>query len=97
MHTVLDCPVCQSPALHVKHEATYVYTYDIPDSLSELDNIKPLPYTFNNREQINMFKYVECKNCLSKFNISNVDDKVHLSIIQKAVRSDNVSNPEFLG
>lgn len=97
----LVCPECKGVHFEMKREATFLYTYklDTPltDKWSEKDD--RLPFLFDYRKIMNSKEYLECKTCGTKYshNLENGNPKIHLTILQKAVRSDYKKKPEFLG
>lgn len=97
----LVCPKCNSSHFEMKREATYVYTYEVnpPDMVSDIKETKEVPYLFDNREQINEKEYLICKECNSTFpcTVDRENNKISLTILQKAVRADHQETPEFLG
>jgi DNA-directed RNA polymerase subunit RPC12/RpoP len=95
-----SCPKCSGKNFTVKREVTYLYTYRInPDDTEETnDKIESVPFLFDNREKENSNEYIECEKCGAKYPISpGTSDKIDMTILQKAVRSDYVNNPEYLG
>ncbi|SDZ22680.1 hypothetical protein SAMN05660462_02293 [Proteiniborus ethanoligenes] len=101
VNSPLICPKCQGKYLEMKREATYLYTYKIDTPLTE-DWSKEngvWPFLFDNREQLSNEEYIQCEGCSSKFPFSLGTDntKIHLTIIQKAIRSDFIKEPEFWG
>lgn len=97
----LVCPKCNSTHFKVKREATYLYTYklDTPATKSEAANEEALPFLFDYREQLNNKEYLECEECHSKFpcDLGSGNPKIHLTILQKAIRSEFQNNPGYLG
>lgn len=89
----LICSKCNGLDLELKREATYLYTY-------KLDSTHvPLPFLFHNRELINSNEHIECKKCGTRYscNLDNLSTQIDFTILQKAIRSDLVKNPEFFG
>jgi len=97
----LICSKCKSNNFEMKRETTYLYTYDINPSklLSEVDETKTTPFLFDNREQINEKEYFVCKDCGATYpcHIDKNNNKICLTILQKALRSDFQGEPEFKG
>jgi len=97
----LTCPKCSGKDFNIKREATYLYTYKINSkNLEEISNrAESVPFLFDNREKETSNEYLECEKCGSKYPISVNDfsNQINLTILQKAIRGDNVENPEFLG
>ncbi len=95
------CPKCKGNSFELKREATYIYTYKLEAPVAENTNEKDeaLPFLFDNREKSGDREYLQCGSCGSQFpcesDIANA--KIHMTIVQKAIRSDNVENPDFLG
>ncbi|HHX60920.1 MAG TPA: hypothetical protein GX707_09440 [Epulopiscium sp.] len=61
----LICPKCQCVNFEMKKEATYLYTYELDNPLTNDCTIqgKPLPFLFDKRDMLNSREYIECKNC----------------------------------
>lgn len=100
----IRCPICEGVYFQVKREATYLYTYNIETPLTsnwsnEEDEDEVLPFLFDNRELKSSIEYAECKNCKTRFlwDSDNNNSKIHFTIVQKAIRSDLVAEPEFYG
>lgn len=97
----LICPKCNGIRFEIKREATFLYSYKLDTPLTgEWSNEnETLPFLFDNREQLNSKEYVECKKCGTQYpcDLSNDNAKIHFTILQKAIRSDLVKDPEFLG
>lgn len=97
----LVCPKCTGRCFEVKREATYVYTYmvntPVMENLSE--NREGLSFLFDRREKTNSKEYLLCLGCGSKYpcSLEEHDDTVKFTILQKAIRADNVVNPGYLG
>lgn len=95
------CPKCNGNHFVVKREATYVYTYKIntTDAESCTDKTEALPYLFDSREETDSTQYLECQQCRAHYPCSiDSDDKgIKFIIMQKAIRSDHTTKPEFLG
>lgn len=97
----LKCPNCNGLRFEVKREATYLYTYkiDTPSTSASNNEDASLPFLFDNREKIGGKEYLECEKCGSKYpcDLDELSNKIHFTILQKAIRSDNQINPQFLG
>ena len=93
----LSCPKCNGNEFIAKHKATYVYSYNIntQDTVSN----ETLPFSFENRERTESTQYIECKQCGATFscNFELNPDQFDFTIIQKAIRSEHTTKPEFLG
>ncbi|WP_042439416.1 hypothetical protein [Clostridium amazonitimonense] len=94
----LKCPICNSKNFLLKHESTYLYTYKFNEKDIK-SNEEFLPYLFDNREHVNLKQYLQCEHCGSQFpcTFDMASEKISLTIMQKAVRSDYVKSPEFFG
>jgi len=99
----LVCPKCNSKNFEIKHEATYLYTYKI-DTLNvnvnvDDEELENLPFLFDNREQTCFKEFIECNQCGTKYpcSFNKENQTVDLTIMKKAIRSDKVKTPEFLG
>lgn len=97
----IECPKCKSKKFSIKHESTYLYTYKIntPEVTNLSEEHEFLPFLFDNREHVSLKQYLYCETCNAKFPCSfNVgDEKINLTIVQKAIRSDHVQEVEFQG
>lgn len=99
----LVCPKCKGTHFNVKREATYLYTYKLDTQLtdreSEKDGDSALPFLFDYREQLDNKAYIECEVCHTKFtcDLEGGNPKIHLTILQRAIRSDFENNPGYLG
>lgn len=97
----LVCPNCKGTYFTIKREATYLYTYKLDTNLTEewSKEDEALPFLFDYREQVENKEYLECDKCGSQYpcNLEKGNPKVHLTILQKAMRSDYVTNPDYLG
>ncbi len=97
---VLVCPKCNGTHFKVMREATYLYTYklDTPETKSSQGE-EPLPFLFDCREQLDNKEYLECEDCHSKFkyDLGKGNPKIHLTILQRAIRSEFENNPGYLG
>lgn len=96
----ITCPVCNKGSFVAKYEATYIYSYELDSDAPGKENRDEfLPFLFDRRDIKDAKQYVECVNCGSKFpcNFNESDHGVLITILQKAIRSDHASNPEFLG
>ena len=101
MDGFLVCPECNNKNFTIRREATYVYSYKFNSGEIKKANEKvdELPFLFDNRESTKSSEFIECDKCGSKFPISleKCNQKINLTILQKAIRSDMVQTPEFLG
>lgn len=97
----LICPKCKSENFIVKREATYLYTYKFnSDNMDEINKkSREIPFLFDNREKETSNEYLQCEQCGTKYPISldDLGNRIDFTILRKAVRGDNVENPEFLG
>lgn len=96
----LTCPACQDNHLVVKHVATYIYSYWIDsDAPGHKNKEEFLPFLFDNREKVDGRQYIECSSCGAQYPCSfDVENKgIDFTIVQKAIRSDHTTTPEFLG
>lgn len=97
----LVCPKCKSKNFEIKHEATYLYTYKIDTANVNIDDeeLENLPFLFDNRQQTCFKEFIECNQCGTKYPCCiNIDNQtVDLTIMKKAIRSDQVQTPELLG
>ncbi len=95
----LVCPKCNSKNFEVKHEATYLYTYKIDTVNVNDEELENLPFLFDNREQTCFKEFIECNQCGTKYpcSFNKENQTVDLTIMKKAIRSDKVQTPEFLG
>ena len=95
------CPRCNSKDFQMKHEATYLYTYKINTLNISIDDEESenLPFLFDNREQTCFKEYIECNHCGTRYPCSfdKNSQTIDLTIMKKAIRADNVKEPEFLG
>lgn len=96
----IQCPACGSNQLLARYEATYVYSYIIDDDVLGSKNKEEfLPFLFDNREQKDAKQYVECTHCHAHYpcSFSEGNKGIEMTILQKAIRSDHVTRPGFLG
>lgn len=94
----LKCAKCKSTKFKINREATYLYTYKINGSITEKwsKNTETLPFLFDSREKIKDKQSLQCENCNEVYPYDLGDDiKIHFSILQKAIVSENTTNPEF--
>lgn len=96
----LVCPKCQGTHFEIKRKATYLYTYKLDTPLtnewSKEDEV--LPFLFDNRELLNSKEYIECMECGAKYPFDiNGNANIQFTILQKAIPSDLVNEPEFYG
>ncbi|WMM26442.1 hypothetical protein RBU61_07165 [Tissierella sp. MB52-C2] len=96
----LICPKCKGVYFEIKREATYLYTYKLETPLTKnwSDEDETLPFLFDNRELLSSNEYIECRNCgaIYPYDLYS-NNKIHFTIVQKAIRSDIIKEPEFLG
>lgn len=85
----LICPKCHGTDFEVKKEATYVYTYELANSLSNDSalNFEPLPFLFDKRDMLNSSEYIQCKGCSQQYfyDFTNNTIKDELTTLKKAV------------
>lgn len=96
----LICPKCKETYFEVKREATYLYTYKLDTPLTDewSNEDETLPFLFDNRELLNSNEYIECKSCGATYPYDLYsNNNIHFTIVQKAIRSDMVEDPEFFG
>lgn len=97
----ITCPECGSFDFEVKREVTYLYSYKLETPSSKLtsSNNVALPFLFDNREKIDDKEYVVCKNCKNIYpcNLDELNDKIHFTIVRKAIRADQKEDPEYFG
>lgn len=93
----INCPKCSSNNFLIKRQATYLYTYKF--DLNNINSMESLPFLFDNREKTDSQDYIQCENCGSKYSVDleHYHDTIDMTILQKAIRSANVTTPEFLG
>ena len=97
----LICPNCSGIDFNVKREVTYLYSYklDTPSSHTTSHNNEALPFLFDNREKVDDKEYLECQHCGNVFpcDLDELNDKIHFTILRKAIRSDHQKTPQYLG
>lgn len=97
----LICKRCNGKRFEVKREVTYEYTYKIntPEEDHLTENTEGLPFLFDDREKVNSHEYLLCLDCGAKYpcSLKENEEHVNFTILQRAIRADNVTNPEFLG
>ena len=97
----LICPKCNSTNFKVKREATYLYAYKLDTPVNKTQSIEEdgLPFLFDYREQLDNKEYLECEECHAKYpcDLQGDNPKIHLTILQKAIRSEFENNPGYLG
>lgn len=78
-----------------------MYTYELnKENYKEIINkADKLPFTFDNREKASSEEYIKCDKCGEEYDIKleEINNKINLIIMEKAIRSDFVKNPEFFG
>lgn len=97
---LITCPECGGRNFTVKREVTYLYSYRInTDNIDKTsDEMDSVPFLFDNREKEKSNEYIECDNCGARFPVSNdTFGKGDMIILQKAIRSDHINNPEDFG
>lgn len=101
MDEFLVCPECNNKNFTIRRKATYVYSYKFNSEEIKRANerVDELPFLFDNRESAKSSEFIECDKCGSKFPISlgKCNQKINLTILQKAIRSDIIEKPEFFG
>lgn len=94
---LLNCPNCGSCKLLAKHKTSFVYSYRL--NVQEMNHLDHLSFEFDNRERGESSQYLECERCGAtipcEFHLD--PDDFDFTIMQKAIRSDHTSKPEFLG
>lgn len=97
----LMCPECKGMHFEMRREATFLYTYklDTPLTKSYSEEEEKLPFLFDYRELLNSKEYLECMSCGAKYShdLEKGNPKIHLTILQKAIRADLQGNPQYLG
>ncbi len=97
----LTCPICSGTYFTMKRVAAYQYTYKIntPDTEGWSKNSDALSFLFDYRERLSDKEYLECEKCKAKYpcDVTLSDENIDFTILQKAVRSEYVNNPDFLG
>ncbi|SCG84270.1 hypothetical protein DW1_2710 [Proteiniborus sp. DW1] len=97
----LVCPECKGVNFEMRREATFLYNYklDTPLTKNWSEKEKELPFLFDYRELLNSKEYLECINCKTRYShdFKEGSPKIRLTILQKAIRTDNQENPQFLG
>ncbi|MCM1988632.1 hypothetical protein [Oceanirhabdus seepicola] len=97
----LVCNKCNGNHFVMKREATYLYTYkvDTPITQKWSESKENLPFLFDNREKVGDKDYLECEECGAKYpcDLDNGDVNIQFTIEQKAIRSEHIENPKFLG
>lgn len=97
----LTCPKCGGIYFTMKREAAYLYTYYIntPDTENWSKENDGLSFLFDYREQLSDREYIQCEKCRTKYpcDMKLADENVDFTILQKAIRSEFVTNAEYLG
>jgi len=95
------CPKCGGLDFEVKREVTYLYSYKLETPSSEITsaNKEALPFLFDNREKIDDKEYIECESCGNVYpcDLDELRDKIHFTIVRKAIRADHQKTPQYLG
>ena len=75
------------------------YKFSSKDAVSVAHETKELPFLFDNREKTESKEFIECDYCGTRYPVSldECSKNINLTILQKAIRSDYVDKPEFLG
>jgi hypothetical protein len=97
----LICPNCSSTYFTMKREAAYLYSYkiDTPDTKKRSKDNEGLSFLFDYREQLSDKEYLECEGCRAQFpcDLKLSEEHVDFTILQRALRSEYVTNAEFSG
>lgn len=97
----LICPKCQCMYFEMKKEATYVYTYELENTLTNgsAAQYESLPFAFEKRDMLNSSEYIECKNCGQQYFYDFTNNMIigELTLRKKAVMSRYPHKPKFLG
>lgn len=97
----LICPKCKGTHFTVKREASYLYSYHINTPAAEhwSKNDEALPFLFDYRERTRDKQYLQCEECKAQYpcDLDLTKDNIEFTILQKAVRSDYVDQPDYLG
>ncbi|MBL4932845.1 hypothetical protein [Clostridium paridis] len=98
----LVCKECNGTEFKLKRRATYEYTYDITSSSDLMNSYiksRESSFLFDNRENLNETDYLICNKCNCKYTVDlrKIDNKINLTIVKKALTSENKEIPEFLG
>ncbi|NLK22343.1 MAG: hypothetical protein GX308_09795 [Epulopiscium sp.] len=100
---MLTCLKCKSNQFVINREATYVYSYKLDNNDENLESteaeLNEYPYLFYNREILDSKDYIQCQSCGAHYPFTFGKDpkESKMTILQRAIRSDNIDNPEFLG
>jgi predicted nucleic-acid-binding Zn-ribbon protein len=97
---MFSCPKCQNKELIIRREVSYVYSYKIEaDDKSIESKLSEYPYLFYNREILDSKDYIQCTKCGTQFPFSfeNNSKDAKVTILKKAIRADNVKNPQYYG
>lgn len=95
----LSCKKCNSNNFLLRKESTFIYSYKVNVTEIGLDDEDYLPFIFDNREEKERREFLECQDCKTTYpvRIEEKNNKIRLTILQKAIRSDHTSKIEFLG
>lgn len=97
----LVCPKCKSKKFTISREVTYAYSYKFnSEGVTETSaTTEALPFLFKDRKKTRANDFIECDNCSARYPVSldKGDKHIDLTILEKAIRSDFVENPDFLG
>ncbi|MCT4509089.1 MAG: hypothetical protein N4A48_10085 [Tepidibacter sp.] len=96
----LSCPNCNSNDFLLKYEAKYVYVYKIDTSnFEDINKTSNVPFLFDTRDKADSNQYIECMGCKNRYkcDLEHDHEKIDFTILQKAIRSDYIENPEFFG
>lgn len=101
LNDILECPKCKGKKFTINREVTYIYKYNInsEDINTSKNNKESLPFVFDDREKLKSKEFICCDNCKTEYNITlnSLNNSIDFTIIKKAIRSDIVDNPEFIG
>ncbi|TCT16304.1 hypothetical protein EDC18_102321 [Natranaerovirga pectinivora] len=94
---ITTCPICKNNELIAKHEATYVYSYKLENDPNSTEEF--IPFLFDTRDHLTSNQYIECPSCNTKFSceFGDFNKGINMTILQKAIRTELVESPDFLG
>lgn len=97
----LTCPKCKSKSFRVEREVTYIYSYKFSSGNLEENSHKTeaMPFLFDNREKCDSQEFIICEECGERYFISleHRNKNIDMTILRKAIRSDHVKEPQYLG